>query len=1192
MFTDKAQVIVDLAKDRAFSMSLEKLDVKSLLAAVGSDAEGSMRLAECLMKDDLESLRARCPDIDQPAPCPGQIDLEKPLMEIMVSAKQLASVEGIPDQTHPGLIDLRHLVCAIAMSTEVCALLGINAPLEKQEAIRVLIAWYENPELEGSMDELVEKLRGLRSELLAKIFGQDHAVHAFIEGLYNVEVTSAVDQERKKPAAVFAFAGPPGVGKTYLAELCASYLGRPFKHFDMTTYSDHQAHSDLVGFAKVYKGAQPGFLTGFVVKNPKAILLFDEIEKAHLNTMQIFYQILDAGRLEDKFLEIEVSFRDTILIFTTNAGRSLYDNQNKTGISTANSSYHKRTILSALENEKHPVTGQHTFPQAICSRLGQGYPLMFNRLGAYELKKICDAEMRRTEGLLGRRFFKTIGHDDMLPVALLYREGAGADARQIRSEAEKFIKTEIFKYSSLFEQNKLSEVFEEFDSIRFEVETDPKFLNSEVRAVFQSQRMPKILLVVNPDFARNCKKNLTEIDWVQAESTTDCLSILSTEEIDLVLLDIWIDQNSDVDISVYQKGMRSRTLEQGFDFIPLSARSLDKGREILRKIHERSPQTPVYLISFMNKGLNLTSHRKSEHTDTVYFDATKDNRPEQQMGNQDRRPIDEELFFACLRSGGARGMLSTAFYSDTQPDWKALKQQFLENLIDIYQRLYREKQAHLLSKERKVLTFDTASNLDRQKRQLTIRLRNFSSIRAIDANDVGEIISDIERPDTKLQDVFGAKAAKESLHFIVDWLKNPKKFSTMGIRPPKGVLLTGSPGTGKTMLARALAGESSCAFLERSASSFVTIWQGSGPQNVRDLFDRARRYAPTLVFIDEIDAIGIKRGGMMSGMKAQQEALNALLTEMDGFRSMKHQPVIVIAATNLADQLDDTLKRRFDSVIEVDKPDLASRLAYLEKTLYQNRARSVNADVINRIAGQSTGMTIADLERVIHQASVIAAQKSTLLTGEILEEAFETFRIGQARVTFHKPTLLRIARHEAGHALVAWFQNYPPVQVTIVGRGFTGGFMEQKSDEQRMLYTKSEIEDRICIYMGGRSAEILYYGDERGLSTGVSGDLQQATSWAGRMVCEFGMTEEFGIISLRDYYGHGGTPDGPLALKVTEAAERIVRQQLERAIRILNDNRPHLDRLVDALVEKNRLTLEELVKILPKIPNEDSTLCD
>jgi ATP-dependent Clp protease ATP-binding subunit ClpA len=375
MFTERAQIVIDRAGEEALARGNKFLDLESLLAALSADPEGSVRLAECLTGGDVDKLRAACPRMSDSPPRRGRLDFDESAKRMIKTAYQLASVEGVPDPSHPGFINVRHLACAAAISGTVCReLLGGLTPLEREKALQLLAGWSVEGAMSGSIGSLVNNLRGLRGELLERVFGQDHAVHAFVEGLYNAEVTASIDQERKKPAAVFVFAGPPGVGKTYLAELSASFLERPFRRFDMTAYSDHQAHNQLVGFARSYQGAHPGLVTGFVAKNPNAILLFDEIEKAHLNTMQLFYQILDAGRLEDKFTEEEVNFRDTIIIFTTNAGRSLYDNPNRAGIGAANAGYHRRTILSALEQEKNPTTGLPAFPTGDLLTPGSGLP--------------------------------------------------------------------------------------------------------------------------------------------------------------------------------------------------------------------------------------------------------------------------------------------------------------------------------------------------------------------------------------------------------------------------------------------------------------------------------------------------------------------------------------------------------------------------------------------------------------------------------------------------------------------------------------------------------------------------------------------------------------------------------------------------------------------------------------------------
>jgi ATP-dependent metalloprotease FtsH len=475
--------------------------------------------------------------------------------------------------------------------------------------------------------------------------------------------------------------------------------------------------------------------------------------------------------------------------------------------------------------------------------------------------------------------------------------------------------------------------------------------------------------------------------------------------------------------------------------------------------------------------------------------------------------------------------------------------------------------------------------MDKQARSLSVRLRNFSLLQSLDAQDVGEMVDTVERPNTGFDDVLGAAGAKQSLKFIVDWIRKPRHYQALGIRSPKGVLLAGPPGTGKTMLARAVAGESDCAFIEASASSFITIWQGSGPQNVRNLFDRARRYAPAVIFMDEIDAIGIKRsGGAGGGARAQEETLNAVLTEMDGFHAQSQAPVIVLAATNLPDRLDDALKRRFDRTIEVEKPDKAARQQYLEKALVQRKNSLVSAKAVERLAAQTALLTIADLERIVHQAAVVAAQKATPLDDDILAEAFDQFRMGDTRHNVDREALLRTARHEAGHALIAMQGGRIPLQLTIVGRGQAGGFMEPDRDENKGNYTKADLEHLIRQSMAGRAAEILYYGTEDGMDTGVESDLQRASQLATSMVVKWGMTECFGQLAVPS----SALQQGPLADKAAQAAQAIVKAQMDEALILLERHRPALDNLVNALMEKNTLYQEDIMQLLPEAFDEST----
>ncbi len=1160
MFTEKAQALIDLAKDCAFTHIKEKLDIESLLAAIGGDSEAGVRLAECLTDGHVSKLRAMCPDFGHPSPCPGKMDIDEHLKKILLFAGEIAS--AIPDHNHPGLVDIRHLVCAVAASDDACRKLGEVTAVTHKDVIRILSAWYQNPVGAESIADLITTLRELRSKLLANIFGQDHAIQALIDGLYNAEMTASADKKRMSPTAVFVFAGPPGVGKTYTAELAASYLGRPFKRFDMTSFSDHQANNSLIGFAPSYKDAHPGLLTGFVEKNHNCILLFDEIEKAHLTTVQLFYQILDAGHLEDKYTEQDINFRDTIVIFTTNAGRSLYDNPNKVGIHMANATYHKKTILSALENEKNPADGRPAFPKALCSRLSQGYAVMFNHLGVNELERVCDSELVRTEALLEKQYYKKVSHDELVPITLVFREGGLTDARQLRAEAEKFIKDELFNYYSLYSGDNLEEVFNNVKEIRIKIDDQVRGNNPEMlemKALFESPDRPHILLIANDIFAIRCKTIFPEIDWLSSTFEPEIMDILSTQDIDMVLLDLWVkkrDGNDPVSLN--------KTIHEGLDYIPLSARALDHGRKILQKIHERSPQTATYLLSLSDGFLDIRGDMETQ----IGVDRTL------------RRPIDDELFLACVRAGGARGVLSANFMEGHDHDREKLIQQFKEKILGIHLRLYREKKARSLAQERKALSFNTAAELGNDGKEITIRLRNFSLSRTIDAKDAGEMVDDVKRPNTRFDDVLGAREAKEALQFVVNWLKSPKQYTAMGIRPPKGYLLTGPPGTGKTMLARAVAGESNCAFLEKSASSFVTIWQGSGPQNIRDLFERARRYAPAVVFLDEIDAIGAMRGGS-GGKQSEESTLNALLTEMDGFGADKQSPVIVLAATNLSDRLDAALKRRFDGEILVDKPDKEARLKYLKDNLLERGKTEVSLKAIERMAGQTTGSTIADLERVIHVAAVTAAREGKPITDDILAEAYDRQTMGAKRETIDKKALLRTARHEGGHAIISWLGGNPPVRLTVIGRAIMGGFMEPERDENKGNYTKPELEQMICVSMAGRAAEILYYGQEQGFSTGVESDLERASFLAEGMIKKWGMTQEFGQVAMRNQSAREIISDGPLAEKISIIAEKIIKTQLDRAVELLKKNQSSLDTVVDEVLEKNTLYKEDLDRILP-----------
>ena len=459
------------------------------------------------------------------------------------------------------------------------------------------------------------------------------------------------------------------------------------------------------------------------------------------------------------------------------------------------------------------------------------------------------------------------------------------------------------------------------------------------------------------------------------------------------------------------------------------------------------------------------------------------------------------------------------------------------------------------------------------------------------------MLDDVERPRTRFDDVIGADSAKEELKFFIDYLKNPRRFAALGLKPPKGVLLYGPPGTGKTMLARAVAGESNIAFIPVSATNFVTMWQGSGPQSVRDLFTRGRRYAPSIIFIDEIDAIGKVRAGSPGSGQAEEMALNALLTEMDGFTgASSDRPVFVLAATNFKIQseeqdsperssrtLDPALVRRFSRTILVDLPDTAARRKYLAMRLGEGKGFKISESVVDLLAEKSTGMSIANLEQVLEAAGRDAMKKGVEMTDDLLVEALDTIREGEAKVW--TPELLEsTARHEAGHTVMYWLSGWCSPEVSIIARADRGGGMRRCEEEtKRESLSKDDMLARIRTSLGGRAAELLYYGNDAGLTTGASADLENATNTARQMICRYGMSEEFGILSTPELFKYAEAMSSPVYLQVNEVASKILKAQMEETLRLLKANRPHLDAVSKMLLSMNRLYKKDLESILPAI---------
>lgn len=802
---------------------------------------------------------------------------------------------------------------------------------------------------------LAKRIQNMRGTLLETVVGQDHVVHAFAEGIFNAEVLAAADENRKRPLAVFTFAGPPGVGKTFLAEQASELLGLPCRRFDMTEYARHDSELGLIGDEYFYKNSSPGLLTSFVKDNPKCILIFDELEKAHRHTIQLFYQILDAGILTDKYIDTRrnaaehvslrsedtemanvykeedphISFKDAIIIFTTNAGRSFYEEDNAPNAAWVS----KKSLLNALSTEKNPTTNEPYFPAAIVSRMATGYPVLFNHLQPHNLVKIIDTEYQRCQKMISKEYGIKVNIDDNVKLSLLFANGGKSDARALRAQTELFFKNELFKLLSIAPDS-----IAEIETIDFKTET--KKLPDKINRLFFGEDKPEILLYTNSLLAKRCVSGLTGCTVHSAQTVEKALEFAAEKDISFALIDI----------------SHGRTDTAGKTVMAsMAAKAWRDGKRLFGELLEKFPEMPIYIF--------------------------------ETAGNK----LDDELMNSFIRAG-ARGKLS-------EPDHKDYKK-LNSSIGEISRQLYMEKTANDIAAEHKFLSFETAPKISGNK--AVVSLRNFALKRSPDADDINDILSEADKPTERFADIIGAESAKKELEFFVGFLKEPKKYFAQGHRFPKGILLHGKPGTGKTMLAKALAGEAEVTFIPTAASAFVKQYAGSGPAAVRELFKKARRYAPSIIFIDEVDTIAKQRTGNGG---AEEDTLNALLAEMDGFAVDPKRPVFVLAATNYEVEkdnggigvLDEAFMRRFDRKILIELPNTEERGRYINLMLSKIPKHSVSEETVKSIASRSVGMSLAILSNVIETAKRMAAEKDVPLNGEILTEAFEVTRFGDKK---------------------------------------------------------------------------------------------------------------------------------------------------------------------------------------------------
>lgn len=953
---------------------------------------------------------------------------------------------------------------------------------------------------------MTERAKMMQKKLSSVVFGQDNAISIFTAGYFQSELRKITDKTCRKPKATYLFAGPPGVGKTFLAEQVAEMLELPFKRFDMSEFSERDALMELTGTNKSFKDDKEGSLTGFVARNPRCVLLFDEIEKANIAVIHLFLQVLDAGRLRDTNTEKEIDFSQAVIIFTTNAGRKVYE-----GSLTANlSGISRKTILKALETDIDPKTGRGAFPAAICSRFATGNVVMFNHMEAHSLRKIAENEIRRNIKCFEEETGIKCDVADDVYSCVLFSEGGHADARTVKSRANSFFSTELYELFRLVSNEENDVSIENIQNVNVTLELPE---DEQVYKLFRDDYKGCILSFGDADICEKLSSIVEKKGYCNkaVSSFEEAKDIIQKQDVELVFCDLHSGRHSAVSRELNIEDVDS------------------EGRAFFKFVCD-STDIPLYVLADVN-------HKYS----------------------------DEENF--SLMREGSRGVVDAG-----------VREELAETVDDILMQLHHQRSMLDLAKSSKLVTYETSQSVTPDGKTAEIKLFDIDLETAVDAEDSGSILSGVSKPNVKFDDIIGAEAAKSELKYFVDYLKNPKAFSSKGLGVPKGVLLYGPPGTGKTMLAKAVAGESDVTFICAEGNQFLKKYVGEGEEAVHNLFITARKYAPTIIFIDEIDAIAKERKG---GENSADSILTAFLSEMDGFKTDAKKPIFVMAATNFtvepgtAKSLDSAMLRRFDRHIYIDLPDKKARTEFINMKIKNKPVFNISAEETENIAVRSTGMSLAQLASVFEFSMRIAIRENrSEVNDEIFEKAFETFNYGEEK-KWDASELEKTAYHEAGHAFLCWESGETPSYLTIVARGNHGGYMLHGDTEKRGSYTKSMLLNRIRTALGGRASELVFFGDEEGLTTGASGDLRTATALAKSMVCNYGMDDGVGLAVVEA----NELSNPAMAQQVRAAVNNILKDELNTAKTVLQKNRTAIEKIVEELLRKNHLTGVEIDRI-------------